>query len=61
MLTKLDIIIHYPETEKLKDECSRRYAKAQAQVLINSFPPEVIDKVIEKIEQEGLLDKLLDK
>lgn len=51
MLKKLTFKVHYPIDEN-KEEFERRFAKACAQILIDKYPPDVIDQVIEKLRRQ---------
>ncbi|KEH91640.1 hypothetical protein Z962_p0014 (plasmid) [Clostridium botulinum C/D str. BKT12695] len=53
---KFKVTINYP-TEENKEEYERRKARAVAKVLIDTLPPQVIDKLVEKLERENANDK----
>lgn len=45
------VTVHYPLPEN-KDEFDKRAARAVAKVLCEMYPPEVIDKIIEKLKSQ---------
>lgn len=51
MLKNLTFKVHYPSDEN-KEEFEIRFAKACAQILIDKYPPEVIDELIETLSRQ---------
>ncbi|MCD3232695.1 hypothetical protein IRP63_07150 [Clostridium botulinum] len=47
------IKVNYPTTKEGMEKVQRKYTKTLAKILVKNYPPEVIEELIKRLENEN--------